>query len=63
LIEEETMTMKTGIFVYDPKNMYLAKDAIKVYKIEKAAEKACDKMNEAEGYARNLVTRRMYCTD
>ena len=55
--------MKTGIFVYDPKNMYLAKDAIKVYKIEKAAEKACDKMNEAEGYARNLVTRRMYCTD
>lgn len=55
------MKHRTGIFTWTGTGIYRESDAIKIYQSAKVAEKACDKLNEAENFARNLVTRTIYC--
>jgi hypothetical protein len=47
-----------GVFVYDPKGMYRQTDAMKIYKLRHAAEKAADKLFRQ---GQNVVARRIYC--
>jgi hypothetical protein len=47
-----------GVFVYDPKGMYLQRDALFIYKLESAAEKKADRLF-SEG--QNVVSRPMWC--